>query len=194
VDAALGFGGRHPLHAVRAGLEFQLAVDVVAFDAGDDFFIAAVLAFVLGEDLHAPAAPFGIARIHAEQVAGENRRLVATGAGADFEKHVAPVIRVLGQQHALQVAFQLDQFFLGFADFFHGHFAHVRVAVLEQRLGAFEVGLHFEQVYRSRPRLDFGVFLGIGAEFGLIGNDLAIAEQGGQFLETVLEHVQLIEQ
>jgi len=28
----------------------------------------------------------------------------------------------------------------------------------------------------------------------LIGNDLAIAEQGGQFFETVLEHIQFIEQ
>ena len=93
VDAALGFGGRHALHAVRAGFELQLAVDVVAFDPGDDFFIAAVFAFVLREDLHPPAATLGVTRIHAEQVAGENRRLVATGAGTDFEEHVAAVVR-----------------------------------------------------------------------------------------------------
>jgi hypothetical protein len=95
----------------------------------------------------------------------------------------------------LQTGFQFDQAFLGFADFFHGHFAHVRVAVLEQGLGAFEVSLHFKQLFIGfDDRLDFRVLLGIGAEFVLIGNDLAIAKQGGQFLETVLEDVQLIEQ
>jgi hypothetical protein len=43
-------------------------------------------------------------------------------------------------------------------------------------------------------RLDFGVLTGVGAESGLIGNDFGIAKQRGQFLETVAEHVQLIEQ
>lgn len=95
----------------------------------------------------------------------------------------------------MQVALQLDELIFGFADFFHGHFTHVRVAVLEQCLGTFEVGLHFEQLrIGGENRLNFGVFLGIGTELGLIGNNLAIAEQGSQFFETVLEHVQFIEQ
>lgn len=55
VDTALGFGLRHALHAVRARLELELAVHALAFDAGDDFLVAAVLAFVLGEDFQAPA-------------------------------------------------------------------------------------------------------------------------------------------
>jgi len=195
VNAPLGFGGRYALDTVGTGFELQLAVDVVAFDPGNDFLVAAVLTLVFREDLHPPATFLGIPRVHAEQVAGEDRRLVATRAGADFEKHVAAVIGVLGQQHALQIALQFDQLFLGFADFLDSHFAHVRVAVLEQRLGTFEVGLHLQHLLVGRDnRFDFGVFLGIGAELGLIGNDFAIAEQGGQFLETVLEDVQLIEQ
>ena len=102
---------------------------------------------------------------------------------------------ILGQQHALQVGFQRDQQLLGFADFFHGHFTHVRVAVLEQRLRAFKIALYAEQLFIALyHRLKFGVFLGISAEFGLVGNDFAVAKQRGQFLETVLENVQLIEQ
>ena len=55
--------------------------------------------------------------------------------------------------------------------------------------------MHLHEVFvGGHNRLNFGVFLGIGAELGLIGDDLAIAEQGGQFFETVLEHVQFIEQ
>lgn len=95
----------------------------------------------------------------------------------------------------MQGAFQLQQLLLGFADFFHGHFAHVRIIVLEQRLGTFKVGLDLEHLLiGADDRLDFGVLLGIRAELGLIGNDFAVAEQGGQFLETVLEDVQFIEQ
>jgi hypothetical protein len=36
VDAALGFGHRHALHAVAAGLELELRIGAVAFDARDD--------------------------------------------------------------------------------------------------------------------------------------------------------------
>ena len=46
----------------------------------------------------------GIALVHAEQVGGEQRRLVAAGAGADFQDGVLLVGRVLGQQHALHAA------------------------------------------------------------------------------------------
>lgn len=95
----------------------------------------------------------------------------------------------------MQTAFQFNQLILGFADFLHGHFAHIRVAVLEQCLGTFKVTLHFEQLFIGGDnRLDFRVFLGIGAEFVLVGNDFAIAQQGGQFFETVLEDVQFVEQ
>ena len=48
----------------------------------------------------------GIALVHAEQVAGEQRRLVAAGAGADFEDGVLLVGGVLGQQQDLDVLLQ----------------------------------------------------------------------------------------
>jgi len=65
-----------------------------------------VLALALGDDLDLPAAPFGIARIHAEQVAGEQCRFVAAGAGADLEEDVAVVVGVRGQQQFLQLQLQ----------------------------------------------------------------------------------------
>ena len=152
-----------------------------------------VFALVFRQDLHTPATSLGVTRVHAEQIAGEDRRLVAAGAGANFEEHVTPVVGILGQQHALQIAFQRDQHFFGFADFFHSHFTHVRVAVLEQRLRAFKIALYAEQLFIGvYDRLELSIFLGIGAEFSLIGNDFAVAEQRGQFLETVLEEVRLL--
>src|SRR5690606_31421535 len=70
MDAALRLGGRHALHAVGAGLELQLRVRAATDDAGHDLLVSAVLARVVGFDLDLPALAFGIARVHAEQVAG----------------------------------------------------------------------------------------------------------------------------
>ena len=55
-------------------------------------------AFAGRHHLGLPALLGGIALVHAEQVAGEQRGLVAAGAGADFEDDVALVHRVLRQQ------------------------------------------------------------------------------------------------
>ena len=195
VNAALGLGFRHTLHAVGAGLELELGVDIVALDAGDHFLEAAVLTGVFREDLDPPTLALGIARIHAEQVAGKDRRLVAAGAGTDFEEHVAPILRIFRQQHALQAAFQLLQLHAGTGDFLFSHLAQIRIAVLEQRLGAFEVTLHLAEVAVGEDhRLDFGVFLGIGAKLALIADHFAIAKQRGEFLVAILEDVQLVQQ
>ena len=85
VDAALGLGGRHPLHAVDAALELQPAEHPLAADRGDDLLVAAGLAFRDALDLHPPAARCGVALVHAEEIAGEEGRLVAARAGAHLE-------------------------------------------------------------------------------------------------------------
>jgi hypothetical protein len=41
VDAALGFGGGHTLHAVAARFELECAVHVIALYAQHDFLVAA---------------------------------------------------------------------------------------------------------------------------------------------------------
>ncbi len=154
-----------------------------------------MLALTLGEDLDSPALLLGIARIHAEQIAGKDRRLVAAGAGADLEEHVAPVVGVLGQQHALQVGFKRLKLGLGFGNLLLGHLAHVGITVLEQRLSALEILLNLAQLpIGDDHRLDFGVLAGIGAKTALIADDFGVAEQCGEFFETVLQDVQLVQQ
>ena len=106
VDAAGGLGVGHALHAVHAGFEFQLGERAAAADFGDDFLVAAHRAFARGHDFDLPALIGGVALVHAEQVAGEQRRLVAAGAGADFENDVALVHRVLGQEREPQLLFE----------------------------------------------------------------------------------------
>ena len=95
VDAAGGFGVRHALHAMHAGFEFQFRERAAPADLGDDFLEAADAAGAFGHDFGFPALLGGVALIHAEQDAGEQRGLVAAGAGADFENDVAVIHRIL---------------------------------------------------------------------------------------------------
>ncbi len=55
VDAALGLGLGHALHAVAAGLELELASTRPAHDARDHLLVAAELAGALRDDLDLPA-------------------------------------------------------------------------------------------------------------------------------------------
>src|SRR5215831_10274761 len=90
VDAALRLGLRH---AVHAALEFEPREHVAAADLGAAFLEAAEPSLGEIEDLEPPAAPASIALVHAEEVGGEQRRLLAPGAGAHFEDRIALVSR-----------------------------------------------------------------------------------------------------
>src|SRR5690606_17905288 len=192
VDAALGLGGGHPLHPVGAGFELEPGVDILALHPGDDFLEAAVLARALADDLHLPALALGVPAVHAKQVAGEDRRLVAAGAGADLEKDVAPVVGVPGQQQPLQ--FQLEALAAGLArgDFLLGHF--LEIGILEQLPGTGDVR---HQLAVLVPGLgngfEFGVLLGQGAELHLVGDDVAFGEQGADLLVALPEVFDLVE-
>ena len=66
MDTALAFGDGDALHAVAARFEFQTTVRPESDDAGDDFFIAAQLAFVGGNDFDLPAVALGVAAVHTQ--------------------------------------------------------------------------------------------------------------------------------
>ena len=66
VDAPLGLGFRHTLHAVCTGFEFQFGIHLFTGHTRNDFFIAAVLARIFADNLYTPALFFGVAGIHAE--------------------------------------------------------------------------------------------------------------------------------
>ena len=102
VHPALGFGLGYPLHPVAAGFKLEAAVDVLAVHLGDHLLVAAVLAVVAADDGDAPALALGITGVHAEQIPREDRRLVATGTGADLQVAVVVILGVARQQHHLQ--------------------------------------------------------------------------------------------
>ena len=106
-----------------AGFVLEPGIGAVALDARHDFLVAAVFARVGGFHLDPPALAFGVARVHAEQVAGEDRRFVAAGAGAHFQVQAAVVAGVLRHQLREQFAFQLLQAVGGGVDLVVGQFA-----------------------------------------------------------------------
>ena len=110
VDAALGLGDRHPLHAVHAALELQPRPGAVAgldgaprLDRDRDVLVAAEVGLVAVEHLGPPAATLGVAQVHPQQVAGEQRRLLAALARLDLEDHVPVVVGVARHQQHPQV-------------------------------------------------------------------------------------------
>ena len=58
VDAALGFGGRHALHAVNAALVLEGAVGPLALDHDDRLFHPSRAGGMAREDFNLPAAAF----------------------------------------------------------------------------------------------------------------------------------------
>ena len=97
VDAPLGFRRRDPLDAVHAAFEFELAVDLVAGDGGDDFLEPADARGGVAQDLQLPAFALAQAGVHPEEVGGEEAGFLAAGAGPNLQDDVLVVVGVLGQ-------------------------------------------------------------------------------------------------
>src|SRR5229473_5459983 len=108
VNTALLFGGGNALDAVHAAFVLQLGINFVALNGGDDFFHSAKRRGRAFQDFDFPAQRFRVARIHTEEIAGEDGRLVAAGAGANFDDDAPFVIGIFREKQELELA--LDSF------------------------------------------------------------------------------------
>ena len=88
-----------------------------------------MLAGALAQHLDGEALGLGIARVHAVQVAGEDRGLVAAGAGAHLEEDVLVVARILRQQQQPQRFFFREQILLQAADLLVAELAHAGIGI-----------------------------------------------------------------
>src|SRR5882672_6595718 len=141
VNAALGLRSGDSLDTVAAGFEFEPGVRALPDDAGDDFLVAAGIARRFGYDLHLPALAFRIARIHAKQIAREERRLVSTGSGADLEENVALIVGVPRQEQLLQLRFERGEPLAASLDLAFGVAFHLRIGEQLLRLGDMLLGV-----------------------------------------------------
>jgi len=107
VDAPLRLGFRDPLDAVGAALELEDRVGAIAFDREGHLLETTGLRRRLREHLGREPTQLGVASEHFEEVAGEQRRLVAAGAGADLDDHVLGVVGVTLDHRQPDLLFQL---------------------------------------------------------------------------------------
>ena len=114
------------------GLEFQQGVRTTPNDAADDLFVTAVLAGALAQHFDAPALRFGVAGIHAKQIARKDGSLIAARTGANLEKDVAVIMRILGHQQALQLEFLAQETRIQLGQLLFAHRAGRRVFVGRQ--------------------------------------------------------------
>ena len=86
-----------------------------------------MLARALAHDLAAPATQLPVAQVHAEQIAGEQRRLVAAGAGPYLQVHVGRIGGIGGQQQDLELVLQARSTVLRRLDLLLGERTQLRV-------------------------------------------------------------------
>ena len=157
MDAPARFGFRHPLHAMHAGFVFQPGEDALALDPGRGFLDPAKLGLGEVEHLEGPALRLGIAAIHGQKIAREQRRLLAAGAGADLDDGRARIGGILGQKRDAQRLFQIGQFRLEARHFLLCQFAHVGIREHRLRLGQpVTGGAPFADL--GHHRLQIGIF------------------------------------
>ena len=118
----------------------------------------------------------GVACVHARQIAREQRRFVAARARSNLHKSGPGVVRILGQQHALQLGFERGQLRLGRCDLLRRHVGHV--GVLQQVLRGGHVLL---TLLKARPTIGHGRHLRVLArqlhELRHVGHDVRAGQQ-----------------
>ncbi len=119
----------------------------IALNRDHDFLVPAGIAFAGRNELGLHPFVFGVAQIHARQIACKNRRFVAAGAAANLDEDVLIVVGVAGDHQLLQIALELlaahaQRFGLVF-----GKLAHLAVALARQRFVLFDIAL---RAFRAR--------------------------------------------
>ena len=189
MDTPLGFRIGNALNAMNSAFVFQSAVSALAADEADDFLHTADIGDVAVHHFHFPALFFRVAGIHFIEIVGKKRRFLAADGRADLHNGVFRVVGVFGQKQYFKLFFPFFQLFFQVAGFFFGHGLHFRVVFFLQKFhGAVVL---FFQLFISAIALDniFQLRMGhhIFFPFGLIIDDLGIADPKGKFIITLFQ-------
>ena len=117
VDAAACLRGRNSLDAVDAKFVLEASEHALSGDRAYDFLEAAQIVLRQADDFGLPAALLGVSAIHAEEVGGEQRRLVAACAGPHFQDRALLVGGVLREKMHAQLLQEAPPAVVGLAEF-----------------------------------------------------------------------------
>ena len=184
--SALRLGLRDALHTMCTGFEFQPRIDVGADDPNHHLLVAAVFADALADHLRLPAPALGISQVHAQQIAGKQRRFGTTGTGPHFEIDVALVIGVARQQQALQLGLQCAQRGAGILAGVLGELGHFRVG--QHGLGAVQFDLRTcVPLIALADRFELCVLTTEIAKAVGVGLHVRVGQQYGDLLEALAD-------
>ena len=131
-----------------AAFEFQPRIRAVAVDREADLLEAAKLRLVQADNLGFPAALFGVHRVHAVKVVGEERRLLAARAAANLDDDVPLIVRVAREQQNFELLRRLCCRVARFVQLLHRHLAQLLVGlgIVEQHLRTLDIGFRLFQL------------------------------------------------
>ena len=194
MDPALRLGLGDALDPVGPALVLEDRVGALALDREGHLLEAADLGRRLREDLGREAQLLGVADQHLVEVAGEQRRLVAAGPGADLDDHVLGVVGVAFDHRQPDLLFEGLEPGRRLVD----DLLQVGVlALLEQLAGALEVVLQGPVLGGQRLcglqlavlAPDLGVALAIPDHLGIGHLSLELGEAGLDLFDQRVDHV-----
>ena len=141
VDATRALRDRHPLDAMGAALELEMAPGAASLDHERDLVEPAQVGQVGGEHLDRPAHAGGEGLVHLEEVAGEQVGFLAAFRAAYLDDDVLAVVGVGGDEEHLQLLLEARQFLLGGTELRSGQLPLVAAGVGQELAGGLEVGL-----------------------------------------------------
>src|SRR5277367_2350172 len=112
-------------------LVLEPRVRAASADQRDHFLDSAESGVAHVQHFELEAVALGVARVHAEQVAGKERGFFTAGAGSDFQDYVLLVVRIARRQQLLELLFDGAEIFLQRRHLGLGQFAQVGVVAVE---------------------------------------------------------------
>ena len=195
MDAPLRLRLGDALHPVDAALVLETVVCAPAIDREDGFLRAAKLSLIEVQQLHLPAPPLNVHRVHPHEAVGKQRSFLAAGTGAYLHDDAFFVVCILRQQQNFEIIFQLCHILTLFADLLLYHSLKVRIegflpfqqgfrlCKMILRSGKGAVGFHH--------RLCLVVLLHQAAELRRVGSSFGLIETDGKFFEPTADGLHL---
>src|SRR3989440_302734 len=196
VDAAARLGDRHTLHPVDAALELEPAPRAAALHEQDDVLETADAGGAPVHHLDLPALRLRVLGVHARELGGEQRRLVAAGAGADLDEDVPVVVGILGEDELLQLVFERGLARGQLVDLALRQLGQLAIAALGQDVPGLAEPLEDVLVLGELldDLLNVGVLFTQARVLGLLAEDRGVGESALDLMRALFDLAELIEQ
>ena len=195
VDAAAGFGGRHPLHAMHAAFVLEPAVGAAALDADDDVLDAALAGLAERHQLDLPALALGKARVQRYRSPANSAASSPPVPARISSMTLRSSFGILRDEQQLQLVGEALLADVEIVELLEREVAHLGIAALDQLFGAGDLGGdRLVLAVLLDERLDLGERLGLLAVLVGIALHLRGAERRHQLLVLGLGRCNLVEQ